>query len=221
MTNEEIIANWESDGIDREWYAVESLDGSGTRRMLYVGSYEEAMADVAHRMADRAEYYATEFYNVSLIAAEDAYRYFSGLWADLHASQLSVAEAAEALGVNRQRVHQLIRDGKVSAAKIGGTWIVDGASVQARIESKSNAFTSRDWAKLGHDIALFYDAWRYGANSPSAASLADDFDDVRYVLDVDATTLKRRAASYFIDPSVAEWVEHTMPYVDWDYIIED
>ena len=133
MKNEEIIANWENDGINRDWYAVESMDGSGVRRMLYVGSYEEAMADVAHRMADRADYYSTVFYNVSLVPTEDAYRYFAGLWKELHASQMSVSEAAEALGVNRQRVHQLIKTGKLSAAKVGSTWIVDGASVDARL----------------------------------------------------------------------------------------
>ena len=45
---------------------------------------------------------------------------------------LSVRETAELLGVNRQRVHALIREGKLSAVKIGEYWAVDEASAHHR-----------------------------------------------------------------------------------------
>lgn len=43
---------------------------------------------------------------------------------------ISVAEAAERLGVHPQRVHQRIRDGSLEAQKIGNQWAVDLGSVQ-------------------------------------------------------------------------------------------
>ncbi|HAM15545.1 MAG TPA: hypothetical protein DCP91_06765 [Eggerthellaceae bacterium] len=45
---------------------------------------------------------------------------------------VTVKGAAEALGVNRQRVHQLIDAGKLEARKVDGIWLVDKASVDAR-----------------------------------------------------------------------------------------
>lgn len=46
---------------------------------------------------------------------------------------LTVAQAASELGVNRQRVHQLIRAGKLTASRVGSVWIVDADSVRRRI----------------------------------------------------------------------------------------
>lgn len=51
-------------------------------------------------------------------------------------SFLSVKEAAEVLGVSKQRIYQLIELGKISADRMGRTWMVDESSVQARSESK-------------------------------------------------------------------------------------
>lgn len=45
---------------------------------------------------------------------------------------MSVQEAADALGVNRQRVHQLLDTGKLDGRKVGGTWVLDRASVEER-----------------------------------------------------------------------------------------
>lgn len=47
------------------------------------------------------------------------------------AAQYSVAEAAEALGVHPQRIHQRIREGSLHATKIGGRWVLDARDVHA------------------------------------------------------------------------------------------
>ena len=49
---------------------------------------------------------------------------------------LSVQEAADMLGVNRQRVHQLLDKGALEGYKVGGTWIVDKESVRKRLSSQ-------------------------------------------------------------------------------------
>ncbi len=48
------------------------------------------------------------------------------------AAGLSVAEAAEQLGVNEARARQLIGSGELDAVKLGGRWVVDPASVERR-----------------------------------------------------------------------------------------
>lgn len=45
---------------------------------------------------------------------------------------MTVSETAEFLGVNRARVDQLIKTGKLDARKIGEVWIVDKHSVARR-----------------------------------------------------------------------------------------
>jgi excisionase family DNA binding protein len=82
---------------------------------------------------------------------------------------MSVAEAAEALDVNRQRVHQLIKSGKLSARKVGGSWTVSEASVRYRIS---------EGAKAGRPRTRYYYAqWcPYGSRT---ASLGDRL--VRFV----------------------------------------
>jgi excisionase family DNA binding protein len=45
---------------------------------------------------------------------------------------MSVKEAADALGVTRGRVNQLIDAGLLRAEKVGRAWIVDAESVRAR-----------------------------------------------------------------------------------------
>ena len=47
-------------------------------------------------------------------------------------SVMTVHEAAEALGVTRQRVHALLKDGAIIGRKSGGTWLIDRASVERR-----------------------------------------------------------------------------------------
>lgn len=45
---------------------------------------------------------------------------------------MTVSEVAEFLGVNRARVDQLIKTGKLDARKIGEVWIVDKTSAVRR-----------------------------------------------------------------------------------------
>lgn len=43
---------------------------------------------------------------------------------------ISVAQACEILGLRRDRVSQLIRDGRISAVKIGRAYVIDRAEVE-------------------------------------------------------------------------------------------
>ena len=45
---------------------------------------------------------------------------------------ISVAEAAEILGVHRNRVLQLVSNGLVDGQKIGNTWIICRTSIESR-----------------------------------------------------------------------------------------
>jgi excisionase family DNA binding protein len=44
---------------------------------------------------------------------------------------LSVTEAAEILGVNRQRTHQLIKDGRLKAEMIGTQYVIKESDLDA------------------------------------------------------------------------------------------
>lgn len=50
-------------------------------------------------------------------------------------AKVSVAEAADRLGVNAQRVHQRIADGSLSAERIGHQWVIDEADL-ARLDAR-------------------------------------------------------------------------------------
>ena len=50
-----------------------------------------------------------------------------------------VTDAAEILGISRQRVHQLIEAGDLKAVKIGKQFFVDTLSLQERLEAKHQA----------------------------------------------------------------------------------
>ena len=45
---------------------------------------------------------------------------------------LTVEDASKRLGVGRARVNQLIRSGMLAAEKVGGIWLIDEQSVEAR-----------------------------------------------------------------------------------------
>ena len=51
---------------------------------------------------------------------------------------VSVAQAAERLGVSVPRIHQRIADGSLSAERIGSQWVVDERSL-LRIQERSKA----------------------------------------------------------------------------------
>lgn len=62
---------------------------------------------------------------------------------------MSVQEAAEALGVTRGRVAQLILRGQLKAEKIGAYWAVDEESVMERKRNPPPA--GRRWPKKNQD----------------------------------------------------------------------
>ena len=49
---------------------------------------------------------------------------------------LSITQAAKRLNVSRQRVHQLLKAGRLGGVRVGETWVVDEASVEDRIKAK-------------------------------------------------------------------------------------
>ena len=52
---------------------------------------------------------------------------------------LTVEEAMRLLGVGRTRIYQLIHSGAIAAEKVGSVWLVDDASVHARMKSAPRA----------------------------------------------------------------------------------
>lgn len=50
---------------------------------------------------------------------------------------IGTIEAAEMLGVSRQRVHALLREGKLLGAFIEGHWIIRRTEVQRRIQQRN------------------------------------------------------------------------------------
>ena len=56
----------------------------------------------------------------------------------LNPHELSRTQAAEALGVSRQMVHNWIKSGVLEARQVGHAWIISGESVEA-LKAKRNA----------------------------------------------------------------------------------
>lgn len=67
---------------------------------------------------------------------------------------VSTVEAAEMLGITRQRVTQLIRNNQLDGMMVGGRWLVDRASVEARRATVSRR-GGRPRFGLGCDEAVF------------------------------------------------------------------
>ena len=72
----------------------------------------------------------------------------SGLYYDLKETKprdewISVAEAAEILGVHRNRVLQLVNEGALDAHKVGQRWNISKASVESRAANPPKA--GRRW----------------------------------------------------------------------------
>ncbi len=85
---------------------------------------------------------------------------------------VSVAQAAERLGVSVPRIHQRIADGSVSAERIGSQWVVDERSL-LQIQERSKAgrpHSSRSaWAVIG---ASEDDRDRVGVSGPAVSARA-------------------------------------------------
>lgn len=83
---------------------------------------------------------------------------------------VSVAQAAEQLGVSVPRIHQRIADGSLSAARIGSQWVVDERSL-LRIQERSKAgrpYSARSaWAIIA---ASEDDSDRVGGSGPAMSA---------------------------------------------------
>ncbi|RDB61237.1 DNA-binding protein [Gordonibacter sp. 28C] len=71
------------------------------------------------------------------------------------AFDLTVAEAAALLGVSRPRAYQLVESGALSAEKAGGIWLVDRASVEARMAEGAARGGRRGKAKDASAVRTF------------------------------------------------------------------
>ena len=67
---------------------------------------------------------------------------------------LTVEDASKRLGVGRARVNQLIRSGMLAAEKVGGIWLIDEQSVEARRNAAPKA--GRPSASSGNGTAERY-----------------------------------------------------------------
>jgi excisionase family DNA binding protein len=85
---------------------------------------------------------------------------------------VSVAQAAERLGVSVPRIHQRIADGSLSAERIGSQWVVDERSL-LRIQERSKAgrpYSARSaWAVIA---ASENDSDRVGVSVPAVSARA-------------------------------------------------
>jgi excisionase family DNA binding protein len=86
---------------------------------------------MAERPLSRAEV-------VSGVTAQEEADLFAG-WRPWDRGWMAVREAAEFLGVSRQRIHQLIAEGRIRAQRYGGhALIVEQASVEALVRPRRN-----------------------------------------------------------------------------------
>lgn len=158
-TTDEIIASWETEGQFTEWYAIDSYDPmSGTMHRLFVGDYDEAWTMMADHYARPTDLAMQPFHRCSLIPSEDALAYFSDNADELpdERGMYDVNEAAGMLGISRQRVHQLIQDGKLDGRKVGKTWYVYRHSVENRMEQTRRLFEMHELeAFLGDFVGDF------------------------------------------------------------------
>jgi excisionase family DNA binding protein len=85
---------------------------------------------------------------------------------------VSVAQAAERLGVSVPRIHQRIADGSLSAERIGSQWVVDERSL-LRVQERSKAgrpYSARSaWAVIA---ASEDDSHRAGVSVPAVSARA-------------------------------------------------
>ena len=49
---------------------------------------------------------------------------------------LSIPQAAERLGITRQRAHQLVQSGELKATQVGRAWVIEEEEVQKRLDNK-------------------------------------------------------------------------------------
>ena len=106
-----------------DWYAIDAYDPmTGAVTRLFVGSEDDCDSMYkGYYLVPQSTAHA-KFYRYSIISTEDAHAFFSGIVTELDERiEYTITEAAEQLGVTRQRVHDLIMRGKLDAHKRGIT----------------------------------------------------------------------------------------------------
>ena len=134
-TNDEILATWDTEGIYIDWYAIDNYDPiDNSINRLFVGTEDDAVKMMRDNYTTPTEFAMQPFYRCSLISTQEAKDFFDGIKTELNErGVISLTEAAELLGVSRQRVHILLQNGQLDGFKVGNTWNVYRASVDKRM----------------------------------------------------------------------------------------
>ena len=138
-TREEILNNWETEQYT-DWYAIDSYDPiDGTTHRLFVGNEEDA-TKMMREYATPTDKAMQPFHRCALISTGEAKAFFEGEEAVIdERGMYDVKETAGMLDVSRQRVHQLLDDGKLEGRKVGKTWYVYRYSVENRLEKSMSS----------------------------------------------------------------------------------
>ena len=105
---------------------------------------------------------------------------------------ISVAEAAQMLGVSPRRLRALVAAGRVQARRVGGQWLVDAASLPASLYRSRPMTPEVAWAFLADVVPEHYPPdqayrWRTRRNR-----LADDGEPERLLASWVASRAERR-----------------------------
>ena len=153
-TREEILENWETEYQYRYWYAVDCYDPTMRRvHRLYVGDADSAfkmasdlvvanVVDYDGSMSAPGELGPAAFYRATLVDAKAARDYLLCIGmhdAPEHSNELiTVAQAAEELGITRQSAYELVRRGVIPSEECDGIR-VGRYSVALRLAAKSGS----------------------------------------------------------------------------------
>lgn len=116
-------------GIDYTHADPETQEEQANLYLEFVRQQQAGQPKSAERKAEEHDQHVVDVHNRYRRNGWNMPNEYEGIdWDRL----MSVQEAADALGVNRQRVHQLLDTGKLDGRKVGGTWVLDRASVEER-----------------------------------------------------------------------------------------
>ena len=202
-TRDEILSTWDEDGIYADWYAIDSYNPTdGVIRRLFVGTEDEAYALLNSSYIEPKGLHGEPFYRIKVIGGSDAKAFFEGEAYELPDERelCSATEAAEALGVSRMRVNQLINDGKLPAYKVGNAYVIDKADVERKIGyfAMHHAYGTR--ATSDSDTLI-----RFGSREERDAWVdADKWD---------GSDFHRRSVDVFEERH--DWENGAVSYEDW------
>lgn len=134
-TRNEILASWDTDGINEDWFAIDSYDPvDGSTHRLFVGNGDEAAKMMSDYYTQPSMITGGKFYRCALISTAEALAYFNGEDTELDERGFySITETAGILNVSRQRVHAMIQAGILDGRKVGNTWSIYRYSVESRL----------------------------------------------------------------------------------------